>query len=458
TMAYPKISNGVRLTDGRLVTTEGKGVYLLDDGRKRPIPSPQVFKSHNFKFSNVQRIAKKDFEAIDNGDVLPLQSGTIAVSKADQKAYLIENGKKRYITGPDVVQKSLYSFEEAVMVKEEVLNQHPDGKDYTNHYYVANGTPIFAEETGMFLVKNNTKRPIPNRATYRSWFEWDELKEVSQEKMDELPTGDEIKPRDGTLLANDKTVYLVENGKKRAFSSVKEFRDGGFSFNNVMKVSNAVTSSLKEGKVMAEEIKNRVRGNQMSNLDVSGVSTPKRDFLGLTTVSKEKKNTIKYLNKSNGNSVWTYTHSNSNVDDVQYSPDGTLVYSRAASELVAHNRSSGTVQWKQNFNNNIKAMDGQEVSNAIYILTKANKIHKIDTKSGNIKWTREQSEFAGTSTDFDTVFSSKEVNRTFVSLKNKGGIYALNSKDGTLVWKKNWNKFDGASDIVLAPNGQDIYL
>ncbi len=248
--AYPKASNGVRLTDGALVTTENQGVYLLEGEKKHPFSSVQVFRSHDYDFSQVQTISDTDFQAIESGSPIELRGGTLAVNSENQRAYLIEEGRKRYIPSPAIVEASVYEFGDGILVSPNVLNDLPDGQNYTDPNYIVNGTPIFSQNTGIYLVQNDRKRPFPSLTTFESWFDSGDARRVSSEKMSVFSTGERVLPRDRTLIADENSVYLVENGKKRVFYTIDQFLNGGFDFANVNQVTDDFVASLEEGSPM----------------------------------------------------------------------------------------------------------------------------------------------------------------------------------------------------------------
>lgn len=74
-LAQLPVGDPVTFRDGELVTAPGAaGVYFISDGKKRPIPSPEIFTAYRFKWSNVIRTTSRALEAHATGEPLTLQS------------------------------------------------------------------------------------------------------------------------------------------------------------------------------------------------------------------------------------------------------------------------------------------------------------------------------------------------------------------------------------------------
>jgi hypothetical protein len=64
------IPYNVYFREGRLVTTPSNGVYLIDHGVKRPLPSAAIFLSHSYKWSDVLTISSTELSLIPDGTAM----------------------------------------------------------------------------------------------------------------------------------------------------------------------------------------------------------------------------------------------------------------------------------------------------------------------------------------------------------------------------------------------------
>jgi len=244
----------VRLTDGTLIASPESGVFLLEEGEKHPIESAQVFKSYGYHFSNVKMITEEDLNSIPSTDPLPIASGSLVSPKGSPKVYVVENGMKRYVPSPKTLMDAGYTFDHVMTISQESADRHPTGDDYTDSGYIPNGSTVYADGTGAFVIQDNTRRPIPDRATFESNFgDLSQLRKVEKSDLMDVPAGDVLAPADRTLVADDNTVYLVEDGMKRPFKSVDQFVNDGFMFDRIKSVSMSVVNDLPVGADMDEK-------------------------------------------------------------------------------------------------------------------------------------------------------------------------------------------------------------
>jgi hypothetical protein len=60
----------VHFRDGRLITSPNSGVYLVENGLKRPFPNEAVFFSYSYKWSDVIFISQTEATLIPYGSVM----------------------------------------------------------------------------------------------------------------------------------------------------------------------------------------------------------------------------------------------------------------------------------------------------------------------------------------------------------------------------------------------------
>ena len=102
-------------------------VYLIDDdGTKRRIPDPSTYNALFRDWNGIENVT--DTNAIDDGADITV--GAVLV-KSSQMAnvYLIDNGTKRRVSSPPIMDKFYFAWDKIQIVPEIVLDFIPNGAD-----------------------------------------------------------------------------------------------------------------------------------------------------------------------------------------------------------------------------------------------------------------------------------------------------------------------------------------
>ncbi|MDZ4871056.1 MAG: hypothetical protein CLLPBCKN_000444 [Chroococcidiopsis cubana SAG 39.79] len=112
--------------NGRLIrlNEDSPPIYLVDEGRKRHVPNPQTFDNLFRDWDRLDNVPDlneiDDGTAISNGAILARAINTAPV-------YLIDNGVKRHIASPETMDKYYFSWEEIRGVDQIMLDNIPSG-------------------------------------------------------------------------------------------------------------------------------------------------------------------------------------------------------------------------------------------------------------------------------------------------------------------------------------------
>jgi len=114
------------------------------------------------------------------------------------------------------------------------------------------GTLIRSENSGVYRLEDGKKRPIPHPAVFLSYdYDWEDIVVTNQEQLDIYPNGSQVNIRDGSLVRDDKHVYVIEQGKRRPIQSAEVFLDAGYSWENVQKLPESVLDDHPTGKTFS---------------------------------------------------------------------------------------------------------------------------------------------------------------------------------------------------------------
>jgi dolichol-phosphate mannosyltransferase len=115
------------------------------------------------------------------------------------------------------------------------------------------GTIIRGSGETVYLYVAGEKRPFPNPEAFLSHgYYWQQIVQFPDAFLDVVPTGVPMPFRDGTLWrGSDKTVYVIEHGRKRAILSPDIFAGLGYQWHQVRHVANEVVQTLETGPEVA---------------------------------------------------------------------------------------------------------------------------------------------------------------------------------------------------------------
>ncbi len=117
--------------DGTLIKyPDEPGVYLIDDGQKRPFKSGEIFKQLGFKWGDVIEIPLS--EEYPTGEVITGRlDGTLIKYPNESGVYLIENSKKRPFKSGEVFKQLGYSWEDVIQIPKD--EHYPTGAVIDSH-------------------------------------------------------------------------------------------------------------------------------------------------------------------------------------------------------------------------------------------------------------------------------------------------------------------------------------
>ena len=234
--------------NGALIRTSNSGVFVVKQGVKRPIIDPLVFLSYYYRWEDIVVINQASFDSIPTGEALPLREGLLIADK--DKVYVIEQGMKRPIASPSVFIGLGYKWGNIYFPSSDVLNNHPTGAIVSDVNQPPNGSVVFAEGTGAYLIDNGNKRPFSTPYTYLTRYRWSDLILVRRDILDAMPTSTEVYPQEGSIIRDDGAVYWVENNTKRPFASPNAFLGLGLSWGRVIYPPVSVLNSLSRGDII----------------------------------------------------------------------------------------------------------------------------------------------------------------------------------------------------------------
>lgn len=101
--------------DGTLVTAPGEGVALVSGGKRRSIPTPEIFQAQ-YSWKDIISIASEEWNRYQEGDPVYYPDGMLFREKDDSRVYVVENGQKRWITSPILFSTLGYKWDNIILI------------------------------------------------------------------------------------------------------------------------------------------------------------------------------------------------------------------------------------------------------------------------------------------------------------------------------------------------------
>jgi hypothetical protein len=244
--------------EGSLVRAIGdKGVWLIQNGERRPFRSKNVFLSR-FNFNKVKEVSLKELEKYPIGK--PVEFANYSLLQAPNNGiYLLVDGMKRPIVSEKVFKEIGFNLEEVIKVDWDDLSSYQDGPPITTPY--PTGALLKDRSSGIiYWVKDNIKQPILIPEIIEINFPYTKVISVESKKLDGLALAEPVKFRDGTLLKakNSPTIYFIVNGRRCPISDPETFEALGYQWKEVITVPENVLElhELGEKIELASDLSN----------------------------------------------------------------------------------------------------------------------------------------------------------------------------------------------------------
>lgn len=213
---------------------DGKTIFLVKDGQRRGFRNPEEYFSHGYAFS--QAVPANDADrALAEGPVIKALEGALVLDAQDNHTvYMIGvGGTKRGFTSATVFQQLGYSFKGLLKV---------DLSDYTAGPVISSDTEAHPEgalvldKGTVWWIKAGQRLGFQSEAAFKTYgFTFGRVVAANAADM-ALPEGALVKFRDGTLINDQGTIYIISDGKKLGFRNMSALTSWGYQVKNAITV------------------------------------------------------------------------------------------------------------------------------------------------------------------------------------------------------------------------------
>lgn len=229
----------LKYPDGSLLQANGEiGVWLIDDGKKRPFLSKGALTSR-FDENKIIIVSSSDLDIYEKSAPIKFPNYSI-VTSPDGKKYLLVDDRKREFENDAAFRSIGFNTEEVEEASWEDINSYETGSTITTASTYPTGALLQNNKTGgVYWVEEGEKSPVIDKAFLNTKFKGKKIIPIREEELATYITIDPILFNNGELLKSKSSsaVYLISDNIKKAFTSGKAFESLGYKWNNIIEVS-----------------------------------------------------------------------------------------------------------------------------------------------------------------------------------------------------------------------------
>ncbi len=242
-MSYP---------DGALLqNTEDGGIWLIQNGKRRPFLSKAVFASR-YSFDKVVPVKESDLATYEIGQ--PIKYANYSLLRIPSGGvYLLVDDKLRPITSGEAFRLLGFNPEEIVNIQESEVSQYEKGQKIDVSSSYPTGALLQDNSTGgVYYVQNGVKHPIWDKALINLYHPQKRITAVTPSELEKYTTGDPLKLEDGELIMakNGSQVFFISNGYKRPIANEETFLSFGYNWKDVIKLPQKVIDLHPTGETL----------------------------------------------------------------------------------------------------------------------------------------------------------------------------------------------------------------
>jgi len=226
--------------DGTLVNDKG-AIYLIQNGQRSAFRNPIEYKTWGFNFKQVVAANDADRSLAVSG-VNKAFDGSLCLDTSDGKTvYLVARGMKSGFVSMQVLKDLGYNLRNVFKIN---LSDYPSGLAITSAVMPhPNGALLKIGKTYYWSL-NGQLQAFPSVAVFSS-YGFSSKNVLNANAADQaLPQGAALGFRDGTLIKDGSTYYLISDGVKKAFASKAALKAKGYNVSNAI---SANTSAIAPG-------------------------------------------------------------------------------------------------------------------------------------------------------------------------------------------------------------------
>ncbi|MCK5491331.1 MAG: N-acetylmuramoyl-L-alanine amidase, partial [Candidatus Pacebacteria bacterium] len=234
--------------DGKLINDKKGTVYLVENGKKKKFTSATLFEYLDYKWKNIEDNNFTNYYL--NGDDMTYPDGILVKSSDNDSVYLTENNRKREILSSTLFNVLGYQAENVISINQEELDNFLIGKKLS---YPDNTLVKSEDSPAVYIIQEAKRKEFTSVVLFeQSGYDWNEVIKINKEELNTYPRNGRALYPDGLLIksTDNPNVYLLESGKKRKITSANLLIELGYDWNDIISINLAEMKDYADGKIM----------------------------------------------------------------------------------------------------------------------------------------------------------------------------------------------------------------
>ncbi len=224
---------------GSLLQAAGEaGVYLIQDGYKRPITSHSALTSR-FNSDLIVQVSKTILSNYPDGTPISFPNYSL-LEDEESNVYLLVDDSLRKIDSDATFKSIGFSSDEIVGITDTERAAYTMGNDITNKSVDPAGKLYqLKSNKAVYYVRDGIRQVIVDPAILAARFPNEKPTPVDSVVIEQYKEGKALLLPDGNLVKGvlDPTVYVITDGMRRAIDSEATFHSFGWSWNHVLTIN-----------------------------------------------------------------------------------------------------------------------------------------------------------------------------------------------------------------------------
>lgn len=217
----------------RLIKGSGSATYYMESGFKHHIRTDGLFGDYSLAWSQLATISDVLLNQVRFGPAI----GGLMKGGSDPDVYLASNGRKWYVPNAFVMNSWGYDWRDIDVVPDTILYAYPR----SNLEILVKGS----RTPQVYVMIGGRRYYVSDAATFTHYgLSWANLATIGEETKNAFPEG----PALGRLVrGTGPHVYIIENSKKRHVQSSAGLAKAGFSWNQLIQISDDLLAIYPAG-------------------------------------------------------------------------------------------------------------------------------------------------------------------------------------------------------------------
>ncbi len=229
----------IHYPDGSLLRVRGEGgIWLIKAGKRHPFHSRSAFDAA-YSLDHVIDVSLAELQAYPMGAAIKYPEFSL-LQGPEGGVYLLADGKKRPIPSRAIFDAIGFNTFEIIQVTEAELTLYPTGERVESPDSYPTGILLQSRQNGgISYIENGVRHSIWSREILQNRFKYRSWKVVDQSEIDRYAAGNPVKFKDGEIVTSPGAngVYLISNGERRPIPSPDILTRLGLKWQNLIQTS-----------------------------------------------------------------------------------------------------------------------------------------------------------------------------------------------------------------------------